>query len=139
MYSGEEEDPPVNVTAQTSTSHTSVLSDTRPDETSPPQQDVGHPTPVASPRASSPKRARIEPGRDSSLLTSSSAAPHMDDVSVLLNFFFAIELFPYVVFLIPILFQPLMKEFVRLGTQFIGYRDHTAKLKGIPLLLLLIE
>ncbi|KAK1630043.1 hypothetical protein QYE76_004358 [Lolium multiflorum] len=101
----EEEDPPVNVTALTSTSRTLVLSETRPitDETSPPQQDIGHPTPVGSPRAPSPKRARIELGKESSLLTSSSATPPMDD--------------------------PLMKEFIRLGTQFIGYRDYADKLK----------
>ncbi|KAK1667552.1 hypothetical protein QYE76_055711 [Lolium multiflorum] len=26
--------------------------------------------------------------------------------------------------------EPLMKEFIRLGTQFVGYRDHTKKLEG---------
>ncbi|KAK1645877.1 hypothetical protein QYE76_063682 [Lolium multiflorum] len=101
----EEEDPPVNAIALTSTSRTLVISETRPitEETSPPQQDIGHPTPVVSPRAPSPKRARIEMGKESSLLTGSSATPPMDD--------------------------PLMKEFIRLGAQFIGYRDHADKLK----------
>jgi hypothetical protein len=95
-YSGEEEeDPLANVAALTSTSRTLVLSETRPvtAETSPPQ-DIRHPTPVASPRAPSPKRARVEPGKESSLLTGSSATPPMDDVSALPNFYFAVELFP---------------------------------------------
>ncbi|KAK1697585.1 hypothetical protein QYE76_014282 [Lolium multiflorum] len=101
----EEEDPPVNVTALTSTSRTLVISESRPitDETSPPQQDIEHPTPIGSPRAPSPKRARVELGKESNLLTDSSGTPSMD--------------------------EPLMKEFVRLGTQFIGYRDLADKLK----------
>jgi hypothetical protein len=37
------------------------------------------------------------------------------------------------------LFQPLMKEFLRLGTQFIGYRDLADELKGILYLLHFIE
>jgi hypothetical protein len=67
LHSGdEEEEPPINVTALTGTSRTLVLSETRPttDETSPPQRDIGHLTPVGSPRAPSPKRARIELGKD---------------------------------------------------------------------------
>jgi hypothetical protein len=32
----------------------------------------------------------------------------------------------------------LMKEFIRLGTQFIGYRDHANKLEGIFCLLIFI-
>jgi hypothetical protein len=32
-----------------------------------------------------------------------------------------------------------MKEFILLGTQFIGYRDHADNLKGIPLLSLPVE
>jgi hypothetical protein len=32
-----------------------------------------------------------------------------------------------------------MKEFIRLGTQFIGYRDYADNLKGIPLLSLPVE
>ncbi|KAK1602575.1 hypothetical protein QYE76_037467 [Lolium multiflorum] len=77
----EEEDPPVNVTALMSTSRTLVISESRPitDETSPPQQVIGHPTPVGSPHAPSPKKARIELGKESSLLTGSSATPPMDD------------------------------------------------------------
>ncbi|KAK1604098.1 hypothetical protein QYE76_027771 [Lolium multiflorum] len=30
----------------------------------------------------------------------------------------------------PMEYRPLMKEFIRLGTQFVGYRDHTKKLEG---------
>ena len=54
MHSGdEEEEPIVNVTAPTSTSHSLVLSETRPatEETSPPQRDLGNLTPAGSPRA----------------------------------------------------------------------------------------
>jgi hypothetical protein len=78
----EEEDPPVNVTALTSTSRTLVISESRPttDETSPRQQVTGHSTPVGSPRAPSPKKARIELGKEASLLTGSSATPSMGDV-----------------------------------------------------------
>ncbi|KAK1633085.1 hypothetical protein QYE76_007400 [Lolium multiflorum] len=101
----EEENPPIDVTAQMSTSRTLVISEAHPDvdETLPPQQHMEHPTPVASPRASSPKRARIEPVKESNLLVGDSATPSMDD--------------------------PLMKEFIRLGTQFIGYHDHAKKLE----------
>ncbi|KAK1652501.1 hypothetical protein QYE76_070306 [Lolium multiflorum] len=102
---GEEEIPPIDVTARTSMSRTVVIFETRPeaDETSPPQQDIGHPSPVVSPRASLPKRAKTDQGKEPSLLTDSSATPPMDD--------------------------PLMKEFVRLGSQFIGYRDLANKLR----------
>jgi hypothetical protein len=96
MYSGdEEENPPVDVTARTSMSRTLVISETRPeaDETSPPQQDIGHPSPVVSPRAPSPKRARTDQEKELSLLTDSSATPLMDDVSAFLVFFFAVECF----------------------------------------------
>ncbi|KAK1615689.1 hypothetical protein QYE76_021206 [Lolium multiflorum] len=101
----EDENPPIDATARTSTSRTLVISEAHPDgdETSPPQQDTQHPTPVASPGASSPKRARIEPAKEPAMLIGGSTTPLMDD--------------------------PLMKEFVRLGTQFIGYRDYAAKLE----------
>ncbi|KAK1613677.1 hypothetical protein QYE76_019194 [Lolium multiflorum] len=82
-----------------------LVSEAQPDgdETSPPQQDIEHPTPIASPRAPSPKRARVEPAKEPTLPIGSSTTPSMDD--------------------------PLMKEFIRLGTQFIGYRDHAKKLE----------
>ncbi|KAK1620170.1 hypothetical protein QYE76_025687 [Lolium multiflorum] len=67
----EDEDPPIDATARTSTSRTLVVSEAQPDgdETLPPHQNIEHPTP------------------------------------------------------------PSMKEFVRLGTQFIGYRDYATKLE----------
>jgi hypothetical protein len=53
---------------------------------------------------------------------------------------FAIELlFPMLIFLLYYPFQPLMKEFIRLGTQFIGYRDHANMLEGIHFFHLSIE
>ncbi|KAK1612949.1 hypothetical protein QYE76_036622 [Lolium multiflorum] len=102
----DDEDPPIDAAARTSTSRTLVVSEAQPggEETSPPQQNIEHPTPVPSPRAPSPKRARVEPGKEPTLLTGSSTTPLMDD--------------------------PPMKEFVRLGTQFIGYRDYATKLEG---------
>ncbi|KAK1692353.1 hypothetical protein QYE76_009050 [Lolium multiflorum] len=102
----EDENPPIDATARTSTSHTLVVSETQPDgeETSPPQQDIEHPTPIASPRAPSPKRARVEPAKEPILPIGSSTTPSLDD--------------------------PLMKEFIRLGTQFVGYRDHTKELEA---------
>ncbi|KAK1667816.1 hypothetical protein QYE76_055975 [Lolium multiflorum] len=65
----EEENPPIVVAARTSTSRTLVVSDVQPDveETSPPQQNVKHPTPPASPHVPSPKRARVEPAAESAL------------------------------------------------------------------------
>jgi hypothetical protein len=76
-------------------------------------------------------RARLELGKESSLLAGSSATPSMDDVSALLLLFFVVECFNP--FSFSVTFQPLMKEFIRLGTQFVGYRDHANKLKGILL------
>jgi hypothetical protein len=95
MYSGdEEENPPVDVTARTSVSRTLVISETHPeaDETSPPQQDIGHPSPVVSPRAPSPKRAKTNQGKELSLLIDRSTAPLMDDVSAS-YFLFTVEYF----------------------------------------------
>ncbi|KAK1558085.1 hypothetical protein QYE76_017400 [Lolium multiflorum] len=67
------------------------------------ERDIEHPTPIASPRAPSPKRARVEPAKEPTLPIGSTT-PSMDD--------------------------PLMKEFIRLGTQFVGYRDHAKKLEA---------
>ncbi|KAK1678045.1 hypothetical protein QYE76_038893 [Lolium multiflorum] len=102
----EEEEQPIDAAARTSTSCTLVVSETQRDgeETSPPQQNVEHSTPPASPRASSPKRARVEPSKEPILFPGNSSTPSLDD--------------------------PLMKEFIRLGTQFVGYRDHSKKLEG---------
>ncbi|KAK1684129.1 hypothetical protein QYE76_044977 [Lolium multiflorum] len=99
----EDEDQSIDATARTSTSRTLVFSEAQPDgdETSPPQQNIEHPTPPASPHAPSPKRARVELAKEPTLLLGSSTTPSLDD--------------------------PLMKEFIRLGTQFVGYRDHAKK------------
>ncbi|KAK1644572.1 hypothetical protein QYE76_062377 [Lolium multiflorum] len=96
----EEENPPIDVAARTSTSRTLVVSDVQPDveETSPPQQNVEHRTPPASPHVPSPKRARVEPAPESALQPGGSATPLLDN--------------------------PLMQEFIRLGTQFVGYHDY---------------
>ncbi|KAK1696545.1 hypothetical protein QYE76_013242 [Lolium multiflorum] len=58
----EEEEPAANVTAPMSMSHTLALSETHctAEETSTPHPDLQRSTPATSPRASSPKRARIE-------------------------------------------------------------------------------
>ncbi|KAK1699367.1 hypothetical protein QYE76_016064 [Lolium multiflorum] len=102
----EDENPPMDVTARTSTSRTLVISEAQPDgdETSTPQQDLELTAPVVSPRASSPKRARVEPAKEPTQLIGGSTTPSLDD--------------------------PLMKEFIRLGTQFVGYRDLANKLEA---------
>ena len=85
MDSGEEEEEPAaNVTAPTSTSQTLVLSETHraAGETSPPPQDLEMSTPAASPRAPSPKRARVGLGEGQGLLAGSSTTPSLDDVSI---------------------------------------------------------
>ncbi|KAM0904890.1 hypothetical protein ACQ4PT_017747 [Festuca glaucescens] len=106
VSSGDEEEPAVNVTAPMSTSQTLVLSETHhmAEETSPPEQDLQRSTPVASPQAPSPKRARIEIGEEHNIV-GSSATPPLDD--------------------------PLMQHFISLGTQFIGYRDTVNRLKEV--------
>ncbi|KAK1665194.1 hypothetical protein QYE76_053353 [Lolium multiflorum] len=106
VSSDEEEEQAVDATARTSTSRTLIVSEAQHDgdETSPPQQDIVQPPPVESPRASPSKRARIEPSKEPIQFPGGSSTPSLDD--------------------------PLMKEFIRLGTQFVGYRDYTKKLEG---------
>ncbi|KAK1616117.1 hypothetical protein QYE76_021634 [Lolium multiflorum] len=101
----EEEDAPIDETARTSTSRTLVVSEARPDggETSPPPQNLERSTPATSPRAPSPKRARVESSKETTILVGSSSTPLME--------------------------EPFMKELVRFGTQFIGYRDHAGELE----------
>ncbi|KAK1663716.1 hypothetical protein QYE76_051875 [Lolium multiflorum] len=101
----EEEDAPIDETARTSTSRTLVVSEARPDgdETSPPQQNLEHPTPAVSPQAPSPKRARVESTKEPTILAGCSSTPLME--------------------------EPFMKELIRFGTQFIGYRDYAGKLE----------
>ena len=145
----EDENPPIDVTARTSTSRTLVISEAQSDvdKTSTPHQDIELTTPVVSPRASSPKRARVEPAKETSQLIGSSTTPSLDDVSPFLCFedfntvdsplfllllLVTVELFNFYIDLssATFLLQPLMKEFIRLGTQFVGYRDHANRLEG---------
>ncbi|KAK1696172.1 hypothetical protein QYE76_012869 [Lolium multiflorum] len=99
----EEEVPTPDVAARTSTSHTLVASETpvEGEETSPPQQNVGAATPPSSPLVPSPKRARVETIPEPTLQLSSSSNPLLDD--------------------------PMIKELLRIGAQFIGYRDYASK------------
>ncbi|KAK1665147.1 hypothetical protein QYE76_053306 [Lolium multiflorum] len=101
----EEGDAPVDETARTSTSHTLVVSEARPDgdEASPPPQNLEHPRPSQSPQAPSPKRARVETTKEPTILTGCSSTSLME--------------------------EPFMKELVRFGTQFIGYRDYARELE----------
>ncbi|KAK1608940.1 hypothetical protein QYE76_032613 [Lolium multiflorum] len=99
----EEEVPTADVAARTSTSHTLVASETpvEGEETSPPRQNVGAATPPSSPLVPSPKRARVETIPEPTLQLSSSSNPLLDD--------------------------PTIKELLRIGAQFIGYRDYASK------------
>jgi hypothetical protein len=86
-----EEEQAIDATARTSTSRTLVVSEAQPDgdETSPPQQNIEHSTPPASPRAPSPKRARVEPSKEPALQLGGSTTPLLDDVSCSLLLFCA--------------------------------------------------
>ncbi|KAK1649846.1 hypothetical protein QYE76_067651 [Lolium multiflorum] len=99
----EEEIPAIDATARTSTSHTLVVSEVQieGEESSPPQQNTDAPTPPASPLVPSPKRARVESIIQPTLQLGSSSTPLLDD--------------------------PLIKEFIRFGAQFVGYRDYASK------------
>ncbi|KAK1691937.1 hypothetical protein QYE76_008634 [Lolium multiflorum] len=99
----EEEVPTVDVAPRTSTSHTVLASDTlvEGEESSPPQQNVVTTTPPASPLAPSPKRTRIE--------TVVDPAPQLGSSSTLL------------------LDDPMIKELLRIGSQFIGYREYASR------------
>ncbi|KAK1627020.1 hypothetical protein QYE76_001335 [Lolium multiflorum] len=99
----EEEVPTADVAARTSTSHTLVASETpvEGEETSPPRQNVGAATPPSSPLVPSPKRARVETNPELTLQSSSSSNPLLDD--------------------------PIIKELLRIGAQFVGYRDYASK------------
>ncbi|KAK1680583.1 hypothetical protein QYE76_041431 [Lolium multiflorum] len=93
----------LDVAARTSTSHTLVASETpvEGEESSPPQQNVGAATPPSSPLVPSPKRARIDTIPEPTLQLSSSSSPLLDD--------------------------PMIKELLRIGAQFVGYRDYASK------------
>ncbi|KAK1644882.1 hypothetical protein QYE76_062687 [Lolium multiflorum] len=95
--------PTVDVATRTSTSHTLVASETpvEGEETSPPRQNVDTSTPPTSPRASSPKRARTEIIAEPTLQLSSSSNLLMED--------------------------PMIKDLLRIGAQFVGYREYANK------------
>ncbi|KAK1642715.1 hypothetical protein QYE76_060520 [Lolium multiflorum] len=99
----EEEVPTVDVAPRTSTSHTLLASDTlvEGEESSPPQRNVVTTTPPSSPLAPSPKRTRIE--------TIIEPAPQLGSSSTLL------------------LDDPMIKELIRIGSQFIGYREYASR------------
>ncbi|KAK1685945.1 hypothetical protein QYE76_046793 [Lolium multiflorum] len=99
----EEEVPTVDVAPRTSTSHTLLASDTlvEGEESSPPQRNVVTTTPPASPLAPSPKRTRIE--------TILEPAPQLGSSSTLL------------------LDDPMIKDLIRIGSQFIGYREYASR------------
>jgi hypothetical protein len=96
----EEEEPAPNVTAPTSMSQTLVISETRrvAEETSPPQQGLEASTPANSPRAPSPKRARVELGTKTNLLAGSSMTTSLDDVSILATFLSSVEFYVFELF-----------------------------------------
>ncbi|KAK1603703.1 hypothetical protein QYE76_027376 [Lolium multiflorum] len=99
----EEEIPTLDVAPRTSTSHTLIVSETpvEGEESSPPQQNVGATTPPSSPLVPSPKRTRVETIPEPTLQLGSSSNPLLDD--------------------------PMIKELVRIGAQFIGYREYASK------------
>ncbi|KAK1613808.1 hypothetical protein QYE76_019325 [Lolium multiflorum] len=102
----EEEEPEAHGPAPTSTSNTLVLSEERraaSEASPPPQHNSDAPTPVASPRAPKPKKAKTGAGSTHELATGSTSGPLLED--------------------------PLMKELVNLGSRFIGFRDEAATLR----------
>ncbi|KAM0831539.1 hypothetical protein ACQ4PT_065490 [Festuca glaucescens] len=102
----ENEEPEAHGPAPTSTSNTLVLSEEHrvASETSPPpQHNPETPTPVPSPRAPKKKKAKTRAASTHELAAGSTSGPLLDD--------------------------PLMKELVNLGSQFIGFRDEAAALR----------
>ncbi|KAK1692591.1 hypothetical protein QYE76_009288 [Lolium multiflorum] len=99
----EEEAQAIDATARTSTSRTLVVFDVQVEgeESSPPQQNTDQLTPPASPLVPSPKRARVESITEPALQLGGSTTPLLDD--------------------------PLIKEFIRFGAQFVGYREYASK------------
>ncbi|KAK1619478.1 hypothetical protein QYE76_024995 [Lolium multiflorum] len=97
----EEEVPTRDVAPRTSTSHTLVISEkpVEGEESSPPQQNVDTSTPPSSPLVPSPKRVEmiIEPPPQ----LSSSSSQVLDD--------------------------PMIKDLIRIGSQFIGYREYASR------------
>jgi hypothetical protein len=138
----EELEPEAHGPANTSTSHTLVLSEDRRvvPETSPPaQDDLEASTPAPSPWAPKKKRARTGAAGKQELAAGSMSTPLLNGVSYL--FLFVAFLFTRTTFCFLVLYfslvdflQPLMKEMVDLGSRFIGFRDEAESLKGKILL-----
>ncbi|KAK1598494.1 hypothetical protein QYE76_048262 [Lolium multiflorum] len=103
ISSDEEEVPVTDVAPRTSTSRTVLVSDTlvEGDETSPPQQNVVTTTPPSSPLVPSPKRARVEMIVEPPPQLGSSSSQLLDD--------------------------PMIKDLIRIGSQFIGYREYASR------------
>ncbi|KAK1649947.1 hypothetical protein QYE76_067752 [Lolium multiflorum] len=99
----EEEVPTRDVAPRTSTSHTLVISEkpVEGEESSPPQQNVGTSTPPSSPLVPSPKWARVEMIIEPPPQLSSSSSQLLDD--------------------------PMIKDLIRIGSQFIGYREYASR------------
>ncbi|KAK1698688.1 hypothetical protein QYE76_015385 [Lolium multiflorum] len=99
----EEEVPTRDVAPRTSTSHTLVISEkpVEGEESSPPQQNVDTSTPPSSPLVPSPKRARVEMIIEPPPQLSSSSSHLLDD--------------------------PMIKDLIRIGSQFIGYREYASR------------
>ncbi|KAK1694476.1 hypothetical protein QYE76_011173 [Lolium multiflorum] len=104
----EEEELAIHGTTPTSTSNTMVLSEehrTAAETLPPPQQNTEASAPVPSPRAPLPKKAKIGAGSTQVIVTGSSSTPLMDD--------------------------PIMKDLISLGSQFIGFRDEAESLRAL--------
>ncbi|KAK1620965.1 hypothetical protein QYE76_026482 [Lolium multiflorum] len=104
ISSDDEEQPPtLDVAARTSSSRTLVVSETpaEGEKSSPPQLNVGAPTPPSSPLVPSPKRTRVESVVEPTLELGSSSNSFLDD--------------------------PMVKELLRIGAQFVGYREYASK------------
>ncbi|KAK1604414.1 hypothetical protein QYE76_028087 [Lolium multiflorum] len=108
VSSGDEEEiePDTHGPAVTSTSNTLVLSEDQriaPETSRPPRVDLETTTPVPSPRAPNPKKARTGVAGKQELASGSMSIPLLED--------------------------PLMKKLVDLGSHFIGFRDEAATLR----------
>ncbi|KAK1610136.1 hypothetical protein QYE76_033809 [Lolium multiflorum] len=104
ISSDDEEDVPTrDVAPRTSTSHTLVISEkpVEGEESSPPQQNVDTSTPPSSPLVPSPKRTRVEMTIEPPPQLSSSSSQLLDD--------------------------PMIKDLIRIGSQFIGYREYASR------------
>ncbi|KAK1670423.1 hypothetical protein QYE76_058582 [Lolium multiflorum] len=102
----EEVEPAAHGAAPTSTSNTLVVSEelhTAAETSPPPHQDIETSTPVPSPQAPLPKKAKVGAGNTQELITGNSSTALMDD--------------------------PLMRDLINMGTQFIGFRDETETLR----------